>query len=523
MAIEKIINLISKLDDTGIEQAEQGIKKVDEASANLENQNKNTAKSTNRISTAVKGIGVALKAAGIGIAIALFAKLADMFTKNQKVVDLFSNVTTTLSIAFNDLFSIFDDGLPSLDELGKSIKDNILERFKSALEVSGLLGKALNKLRKGDFSGAFDAVKEAGQEALDVLTGVDDSLEKISTYTSEIYEQAEAFTELTNQSRLAEAQLGRVFEQADRNAEIQRRIRDDFNLSGKERLDASEKLKDILDEQEKVQLRLAGLSVQRAQQNIELNGKNIDNQIELINALKEQDAIQADIAGRRAEQEAQDRALRKEILEERKLEALDLGGLGSGSSVETNPEVLLAQSVADAIVNIEKNKGNELKALEQDVANAKVDTALNTLALIGQIADEGSALAKGVQVAQTVISGIQGVQSAFTTASASPITTLFPAYPFIQAGLAGAFSALQVKKILSTDASGRTAPNVSAGGGGGGGASAPSFNVVGNSGVSQIGQTLNQEQEPVQAFVVGNAVTSQQALDRDIVDTATLG
>ena len=48
MAIEKIINLISKLDDTGIEQAEQGIKKVDEASANLENQNKNTAKSTNR-------------------------------------------------------------------------------------------------------------------------------------------------------------------------------------------------------------------------------------------------------------------------------------------------------------------------------------------------------------------------------------------------------------------------------------------------------------------------------------------
>ena len=171
--------------------------------------------------------------------------------------------------------------------------------------------------------------------------------------------------------------------------------------------------------------------------------------------------------------------------------------------------------------NNEDSNNNEL-IRQKAVEDAKVGLAQNTLALIGSVASEGSKIAKGVQVAQTVISGIQGVQSAFTTASASPITTVFPAYPLIQAGLAGVFSALQVKKILSTDASGKTAPNLG-GAAGGGGQSAPSFNVVGNSGASQLSQTLNEERTPVQSFVVGSAVTSQQALDRDIVETASLG
>ena len=70
------------------------------------------------------------------------------------------------------------------------------------------------------------------------------------------------------------------------------------------------------------------------------------------------------------------------------------------------------------------------------------------------------------------------------------------------------------------------------GGGASGGASgtnsptgappAPTFNVVGNSGVNQIAQTLGQQQ-PVQAYVVANQVTTQQALDRNIVTNASLG
>ena len=60
-------------------------------------------------------------------------------------------------------------------------------------------------------------------------------------------------------------------------------------------------------------------------------------------------------------------------------------------------------------------------------------------------------------------------------------------------------------------------------GGGGGGVAAPSFNVVGTSGVNQLAESLQQDQQPVQAYVVGSNVTSQQELDRNIVDQVSLG
>ena len=56
-------------------------------------------------------------------------------------------------------------------------------------------------------------------------------------------------------------------------------------------------------------------------------------------------------------------------------------------------------------------------------------------------------------------------------------------------------------------------------GGGGTEAVAPSFNVVGDSGINQIAQL---QQQPVQAFVVSGEVTTSQALDRNRVQNATL-
>jgi hypothetical protein len=63
------------------------------------------------------------------------------------------------------------------------------------------------------------------------------------------------------------------------------------------------------------------------------------------------------------------------------------------------------------------------------------------------------------------------------------------------------------------------------GGGASGGGGAPQFNVVGNSGVNQLAQTLGgqSEQAPIQAFVVANDVTTAQGLNRNIVTNASLG
>jgi hypothetical protein len=170
----------------------------------------------------------------------------------------------------------------------------------------------------------------------------------------------------------------------------------------------------------------------------------------------------------------------------------------------------------------DKLKGNERKKLEESVGDAKVDIALNTMKLISEIAGEGSKVGKALAIAQATISGIQGVQSAFTTASASPITTLFPAYPFIQAGLAGAFSLLQIKKIASTDPSGKSGGGGGASSGGGSAPTAPSFNLVAGTGSNQIAEGLAGQRQPLQAYVVSGAVTNAQQMQRNIVEDASL-
>ena len=160
-------------------------------------------------------------------------------------------------------------------------------------------------------------------------------------------------------------------------------------------------------------------------------------------------------------------------------------------------------------------------AREKAVTDAKIDLAKNTLNLVAEIAGEGSDIAKGVAVAQATISGIEGTQNAFTTASKSPITTLFPAYPFIQAGLAGAFSALQIRKIMSTPKSGGGGSSSSSSGSA---PTPPQFNIVGQSGTNQLAQTIaGQQNKPIEAFVVSSAVSTSQALDRNRVKTATFG
>ena len=58
--------------------------------------------------------------------------------------------------------------------------------------------------------------------------------------------------------------------------------------------------------------------------------------------------------------------------------------------------------------------------------------------------------AKALRIASTVLATIEGVQNAYTTAQKSPITAVVPAYPYIQAGLAGAFGAIQIAKLKAT-------------------------------------------------------------------------
>ncbi len=71
-------------------------------------------------------------------------------------------------------------------------------------------------------------------------------------------------------------------------------------------------------------------------------------------------------------------------------------------------------------------------------------------------------------------------------------------------------------------------PNSSGGGGSAGAAAAtpqaPSFNIVGATETSQLAEAVgSQTQQPVQAYVVANDVTTAQSLENNIVEGATIG
>jgi hypothetical protein len=369
-----------------------------------------------------------------------------------------------------------------------------------------------------------------------VLTGVDDSLGKVVDYTKDIYEQAEATTALANASRLAEAQQRRIFEQYDRDAEVQRRIRDDFELTAQKRLDANDKLKEILDEQEKIQLKLGRISVASARAEIAATGANTDNKVALINALAELDAIEADIAGRRAEQEAQDRALRQEILQERKDDSESVIAIETNKVDKTIDNIKRELDAKIKALKLEKQEEEALAKAKKIITNSVVDTAEAGFGILASVFEKNKGLQKAFLVAES-LAGIAKIviNTQAANAAAKLKYALLPGGQALaaaeiisnklSAGVGVAANIVATTKALSALGGGGAVSSSSGTGGGsaGGGASAPSFNVVGNSGVSQIGQTLNQEQEPIQAYVTSGNVTSAQELDRNIVETASIG
>ncbi len=180
-----------------------------------------------------------------------------------------------------------------------------------------------------------------------------------------------------------------------------------------------------------------------------------------------------------------------------------------------------------------KEAAEKQKERDKEVANAKVQIALDSLNLISEIttlfgsqnekaAKRAFLVDKAAKLASASISGIEGTINAYKTAQSSPITALFPAYPAIQAGLAGAFAAVNIAKISQSKFGGSTPTQDTGGGGGaagGGGGMTAQFNTIGTSGINQLA-TL--QQQPVQAYVVSGEVTSAQSLDRNRVQNATL-
>jgi len=504
---------------------------VDKLNDGLEKTGQTAEKSVGGVKKLGTSFGSLVKSLGIiGLIVTAFEVLKEALQKNQKVMDAVNIATTALGIVFNDLFNFISNNLTpaiesisnafadlpgTFDRIKEAIVNNLEVRFNALIDTFGLLGDAIKKVFSGDFTGALEDAKNAGKEVIDVYTGVENTVDKVSdgidglveatiAYTNSVIDNSKAIIFNKQQAELLELQQTRIREQSDRDAERQRQIRDDFTKSFAERIAANEELGRILEEQEirekkTITDRIGALQAEQNQL-----GANFERRKEIFALQTELIAVEAQQEGFRSEQIVNRIALEKEQQDAKLLRQKE------------------AQDKADKIFD-KALEDSKKRSDEEDAYNKKVQE--NKVALVGQATgailanlEEGSNAAKSVAAAQVLFDTYRGIQGAFASATANPVTGAFPVYPFIQAGAAAAFGFANLKNILSAKTAkasgGASTPNVST----------PSASASTNS-LSQdfinngdfqapdtetVGGTAGINQQPVQAIVLESDITNTQ-------------
>ena len=503
-----------------------------------------------------------LKLSLLGIIVTGVLALSAAFTRSEEGQEKFQRGMAAINAIVNQVL----DGFASLGE-------SIIEAVTSPMKAIEKLGKGIAKF----LSNPFKATKEA-------IEGVTNSVVTMIVETGKEVAAMDKVTIARQKAHHIERDL--MTERAEANREIsdiRLQAEDRENKSATERialLRKAQQLEEDITAKEIVAKQLLidaqELEMEQGLNTIQAKDKLAKLQAELINLdtkkLRSQRLLQTQITTAvREEQAIKDKAAAEaqKVIDDNKAKAdkkieddkaAELKRLEGIKEVQKTFEELQAEEAAiteeekaqldadRAIAELDKlnateeqkakivaywngqiEKGRDKdaandEARDKSVANAKMDIAKQSMALIGQIAGEGSAIGKAMAIGQATISGVEGVQNAFTTANKSPITVGFPAYPFIQAGLAGAFSAVQIAKIASTKADGKGAaasPRVSGAAAAAVPSMPPEFTTVGASDTNQLASAIGQ-QEPVRAFVVSNDVTTAQGLERNIVEGATI-
>ena len=507
------------------------IGKVVKETEKLEGATKKGKKGFKGLGVAIKGVGSALKAAGIGIIVALLAKLMEVFSSNQKVLDAFDTGMTSLTMAFNDLFDflsnnigaftgfftdIFENPQQAMEDFGTAIQENLIERFTSFLEMLGLVGQAAAALFAGEFSKAGELVKEAGLEYVDALTGVDNAFDKtveavttatdaVVKYSKKTWKAAEAVTATNKAAARAAVEFEKLNAQYLKDAEIQRQIRDDETKTFTERIEANKKLDKILEKQQKDQKKQIQTQIDAAQAQYNIN-ENEENFIALEKEKVAMLQLEEAITGQLSEQKTNAVSLEKELLEAQKeIRVAGMSGL-ERELQELKDAYELKKKMADKSGSDIKKITEQYEKQKKAVVKANVDDQIEAYAglanaLIG-LAGENKALA----VASAIIDTFVGANKALGNAP--------PPLNYINMAAVVATGLANVSSIMQTDVPG--------GGGGGGSVSAPAIPPAPQmmSGAFELSGGI--ENEATRAYVVTDEMTNSQNQLANIRRRATI-
>lgn len=454
----------------------------------------------NKAKVATQSWGAALKATGIGIVVAAVGGLVAAFSESESAMKKLEPLFIGLEKILGGIMKVFE---PLLDAF-----------INLALKALPYITKGIGIFYSSLFA-LFTLIKNVGLGAGNILKGIFtldfDSISKGYEQLKGSWGEAVKDVQATNK-RFAEG-TNELTKTEKKNAEARVKIRK-TEKKEKDKIIDSELLamRDFQGEYEAYLKKLADLQ------------KQYNLEIEDLQATTEQQKL--DLWYKRRAEEIE--AITKDAGEKNDLYALlETERAIKQAEIEKKKEddlLKIRQEGEDARTKYEADQAEARKKIAELEVKAKQELLMigaNALAvasnLLGESTDEGKAAA----IASTTISTYLAAQQAYASQLAIPT----PDAPFraaLAAGVAVASGLANVQKILSVQT-----PN---GGGNVGGVpngsapSAPSFNVVGTSGANanQIRQ-ITQSQEPIKAYVVAQDVTTQQALNRNIVKSASLG
>lgn len=511
---------------------------------------------TEAVGGAIRSLGkfkVALIATGIGAFIVLLGSLYAAFTRSEEGQNKFTKLMMQIGNVVNNVMDIIAD-------LGSSVIN---------------LGKGLFKLATGDLKGASKAFTDMATDVVSATTAVKNFGETVKEESKIINKIADARAKADKIERKllidrakATRDVNELREKAARREDftaeqrieflkeagrIEKDITDKQQQAAQLRLDAKiqenalgKTTKEDLDEVAKLEADLINIRAKSLRRQKAISAEITTNIREQLKEQREQVkdfvylpgvgfvkkseleeikqnsesvlSVLEEFKKRREDDEAENELQRLQLEEQRTLDELDR------LNATEEQKMQIKKFYSDKYAEIDADNKKKEEARDKMVAQAKIATAGQVFALVGQIAKKGSKVGKIAAIGQTVISGIQAVQNAYTTAQTSPITAVNPGYPLQQAIIAGAFSAAQLAKIIATNPESPAAAGGLRPSGGGGEPAVPQFNIVGATPTSQLATAIGeQEQQPVQAYVVSQDVTTAQSLENNIITGATLG
>jgi hypothetical protein len=514
-SINELNNSIKVVGNT----ADKSFDKAEKAAEGVEKQVKDTGKSVTDLIKNITALGVVTKVADAA---------SEAFTGNQKVVDVLNTGLFAAQLLVSNLIDYFTGGKSSLREAFSGVLDQASELVE--LQKAAQLAEVQRIKLQFEYQ---TLAEQARQLRDDELLSIDERLAANKLLNDILTEQ------LAKEKEAVGAKIAAA--QAEYN-----RIQNTENLVALEQARV-----ELIDIEE----RIIGQTSEYLMNQRSLERERLDIQKQ-INEAKAQEA-ETGVKNNAALTDLEVRSFKFRVQNERELAEEEYARYEEAYNIRVqflNQQIAAAQAAGQTenaqyqqLLDEKFQLDQEYFDRNRDLANrrrelnlqAVSDAVMTTQQAISAISafydaryanDEENAekafnIQKKLSVAQAVVQGVESVMNAYATAQKSPLTAVFPAYPVVAAGAAGAFAASQVALIQSQQ--------FQAAGGGGysnydSGASVPSqpanFNIVSRSGENILVESIaSQFQKPIKAYVVSGEVISGTELDRRRVRTATFG